>query len=105
MPLTVVADASLIFRFLVPNPSQAQIRAQVASWIGTDVRLVAPALWTYGLRIAALRMRCDNPGSTMSVRPKPPRRRLRRPYCFFHSITEPVVESRMTFLPSTNSSN
>jgi predicted nucleic acid-binding protein len=49
---TIVVDANLIFRFLLPNPQQQLIRTTVNRWLQTDVRLVAPMLWLYELTSA-----------------------------------------------------
>jgi predicted nucleic acid-binding protein len=48
----VVTDASLIFRFLLPNPLQQRARKQVENWLQQGVRLVAPVLWIYELTSA-----------------------------------------------------
>lgn len=52
MPTPIVVDASLIFRFLLPNPQQTSIREQMNRWLQTGVRLVAPSLWIYELTSA-----------------------------------------------------
>ena len=56
MPTPIVVDASLTFRFLLPNPQQAQARSQIDGWLQQGVRLVAPTLWRYELTSAVAKV-------------------------------------------------
>jgi predicted nucleic acid-binding protein len=47
MPGTVVIDAGLALKLILPGPEQARLHALVGGWQSDRVRLVAPALWLY----------------------------------------------------------
>ncbi|HXF63950.1 MAG TPA: type II toxin-antitoxin system VapC family toxin [Caldilineaceae bacterium] len=51
----LVVDASLVFRLLVPNPSQAALRSRVDGWVQARGRLAAPSLWLYELTSALVK--------------------------------------------------
>ncbi|MCC7353794.1 MAG: type II toxin-antitoxin system VapC family toxin [Anaerolineae bacterium] len=52
MTKSVVIDASLAFRLVVPGTQQAHFRALVAQWDESGYALCAPALWLYEITSA-----------------------------------------------------
>jgi predicted nucleic acid-binding protein len=52
MTTSVVVDASLAFRLLLPDPDQARIQQRMAGWQEAGIPLLAPALGLYELTSA-----------------------------------------------------
>ena len=47
MPSTLVVDAGLALRLVLPGPEQARLQALAAEWRRDGAALVAPDLWLY----------------------------------------------------------
>ena len=52
MPKSLVVDASLAFRLLLPGAQQAAVQSLVARWLADGYELHAPTLWVYELTSA-----------------------------------------------------
>jgi predicted nucleic acid-binding protein len=52
MTKSLVIDASLVFKLILPNPLQAQFRALMTQWKQDGYEICAPALWIYEITSA-----------------------------------------------------
>ena len=52
MPKSLVIDASLAIRLILPDPRRAALRARMEGWLQEGYELVAPALWLYEMTTA-----------------------------------------------------
>jgi predicted nucleic acid-binding protein len=56
MPKTLVVDASLVFRLILPGPYQADVQSLVARWLADGYEMHAPSLWMYEITSALCKM-------------------------------------------------
>jgi len=52
MPKSLVVDASLTIRLILPDPRRSALRAQMQQWVEDGYLLVAPDLWLYEMTTA-----------------------------------------------------
>jgi predicted nucleic acid-binding protein len=52
MPKPLVVDASLVFRLVLPGPSQTDVQSLVAGRLADGYEMVAPSLWMYEITSA-----------------------------------------------------
>jgi predicted nucleic acid-binding protein len=52
MPKSLVVDASLTIRLILPDPRRSALRARVEGWLREGYELVAPDLWLYEMTTA-----------------------------------------------------
>jgi len=52
MPKSLVVDASLAIRLILPDPRRSDLQARMAQWLQEGYELVAPDLWLYEMTAA-----------------------------------------------------
>ncbi len=52
MPKSLVVDASLTMRLILPDPRRSALRARMERWLQEGYALVAPDLWLYEMTTA-----------------------------------------------------
>lgn len=55
MPTSLVIDASLTVKLILPNPEQPMCQSLMADWMHAGVKLFAPTLWLYEVTSALTR--------------------------------------------------